>query len=60
MRRLQIAHVAHVKEIEDAVGEDDLAAGAAMLVDHVVEAAAGENFVARVHLMCDLCEPMIG
>ena len=48
-RRLQIAHVAHVKQVEHAVGENDLAARAAMLVEHVVQAVAREDFFARVH-----------
>ncbi len=55
LRRLQIAHVAHVEQIEDAVGEDDLAAGAAVLRDQVVKAAAGKDFVARVHLVLCGC-----
>ena len=48
-RRLQIANVADVQQIEHAIGKNDFAACAAVLVEDVVQAIAGENFFARVH-----------
>ena len=48
-RRLQIADVAHVQQIENAVGENDFAAGAAVLFEDRVQSFAGDNFFAGVH-----------
>ena len=48
-RSLQIAHVSNVQQIEDAIGENDFAAGAAVLFEDRVQSFAGNNFFAGVH-----------
>lgn len=46
---LEITDVAGVENIEDAVGEDDFAAGAAVFFEYFVQTGAGKNFFACVH-----------
>ena len=48
-RRPKIADVAGVKQVKHAVGKHDPASRAAVFFEHIVQTAAGNNFVARIH-----------
>ena len=48
-RRGQIANVARVQHIEDAVSENDSTPCSAVLFKHFVQTATGEDLFARVH-----------
>ena len=46
---LQVANVADVQQIEDAIREHNFAAGMAMLIEDAVQTFAGNNFFASIH-----------
>src|SRR5580700_5483554 len=49
LRALEIADVADVEQIEDAIREDDFPVGAPVFFENSVEAFAGEDFFTGVH-----------
>ena len=48
-RGFQIADVAHMQKVENTIGKDNFAPGAAVLFENRVKSIAGNNFFAGVH-----------
>ena len=48
-RGAKIADVAGMKQVKHAVSEHDPASRAAVFFEHIVQTAAGKNFIARIH-----------